>query len=163
MEFRTAHDIEFGVTRLLAAPRDVYNASIYAKQQPSRDTAHQNYVALYSSYISEFQWVFDDAVESWEADLDELIEDGATLEDAIQSKIELCAAGPAESKPLVWLIRKYWLDCEEVGNCLAPDVRVRPEVLLLQWACEDGQHQFVQLLTAMPYWPIGLDENGNWC
>jgi len=27
---------------------------------------------------------------------------------------------------------------------------------------EEGLKDYVRLLTCMPYWPIGLDENGNW-
>lgn len=149
--------------RLMEAPRDVSTASVYAGTQPSHGDAHVRYSALYSNYVSNFHGIFEEVVEDWEASLDELIEEGATLENAIQSKIENCAAGPAESKLLVWLVRKYWLDCEEIGKGLDPEARVRPEVLLLRWLADDGHDQFVELLTAMPYWPIGLDEDGNWC
>ena len=97
--------------------------------------------------------------EVWESDLDEMIESGSSVGEAIQFKLDNCAAGPAEHPHLVWLVRKYWLACAEIDAAS----RVRPEVFLLKWLIDHGHRDYVTLLTAMPYWPIGLDENGNWC
>ncbi|WP_295076492.1 hypothetical protein [Tabrizicola sp.] len=160
---RTAHDVNIGLMRLLSAPRDVKSSVPYTDKEISAEQAATAYRRLFTSYIGDFAEVYECASETWEADLDELIEGGSTPSAAIQYKLDQCAAGPAEHPYLVWLVRNYWLACDEIGQELPDAEKVRPEVFLLAWLQEDGRREYVQLLTAMPYWPIGLDENGNWC
>lgn len=162
MKFRTEHGVELGYQRLMAAPRDVTSALDYPVDQPQLESARGEYRRLFKAYLRDFKDVFIETVELWESDLDELMEEGAGLHEAIEEKIDLCAAGPAENPIFIWLIRKYWLKCDELGQESTAQA-VRPEVFLLGWLRDDGHDDYVQLITAMPYWPIGLDEHGNWC
>jgi hypothetical protein len=40
---------------------------------------------------------------------------------------------------------------------------VPPQVFLFGWLVSEGGHdEWVEVMTAMPYWPIGLSEQGEW-
>jgi hypothetical protein len=41
--------------------------------------------------------------------------------------------------------------------------RVAPQDVLLRWLADSGADDCVELATAMPYWPIELDGEGQWC
>ena len=42
------------------------------------------------------------------------------------------------------------------------DQHIAPELSLLAWL-RDGRHDsWVEVLTALPYWPVGLDAKGRW-
>lgn len=163
MDLRTRHSIDLGKERLLNAPRDVVSVPTCPEQETQRQFADREFQQMFQSYLKDMADVYEIASETWEADLDELIEYGSTEEQAIETKLGICAAGPAENLSLTWLIRKYWLECDMRNRHCDKSRRVRPETLLLSWL-EPGRHDdFIRLLTCMPYWPIGLDENGNWC
>jgi hypothetical protein len=160
---RTAHDVKTGIVRLLSAPRDIKLKSTHEDLEISLGSAPINYRHLFHQYAEDFVDVYELVSEVWESDLDELVDNGSSVAEAIQTKLDGCAAGPAQHPNFVWLVRKYWLECARTGETAIGLQRVRPEVFLLKWMMEQGRDDYVQLLTAMPYWPIGLDENGNWC
>ena len=37
-----------------------------------------------------------------------------------------------------------------------------PEEFLLRWLVTDRLDELAEFLAGMPYWPIGMDEDGNW-
>lgn len=161
MPFRTSHDVDIGLRRLLSAPKDVVPPGPGGPRR--QDEAPKAYGALFSAYLTDMLEVFQVASEIWEADIDGLTAGGMTVGQAIESKLDEGAAGPANHPAVVWLVRRYWLECVALGARHPPADRVLPEVFLLEWLADAGHTDFVTLLTAMPYWPIGLDENGNWC
>lgn len=73
------------------------------------------------------------------------------------------AAGPASAPEFVWFIRHFWLRVDALNRTLPLERRVAPQDLLLGWLAEAGDDESVELATAMPYWPIGLDDQGQWC
>lgn len=42
------------------------------------------------------------------------------------------------------------------------EMSVPSEVLLLHWLLDGRHDSWIEALTCMPYWPIGLDGEGNW-
>ncbi len=160
---RTSHDIKLGIMRLMIAPRDVKPDLEFSPSDLPLEKAASTFCSLFQHYIADFVDVYELVSEVWESDLDELVEDGSSIEEAIQIKLDNCAAGPAEHPNLIWLVRKYWLSCAQLNTSISVLERVQPEVFLLKWLIDQERSDYVQLLTAMPYWPIGLDENGNWC
>lgn len=66
---------------------------------------------------------------------------------------------------VIAVFRKYWLLCEN-NNVLnkqnALDEYVNPRELTVDWLC--GKHDDIyRIIEAMPYYPIGIDENGDYC
>lgn len=153
------HNIKNGTYRLLRAPGDVRGRA----EETAPGTGSAGHRDLFAAYLRDFADVFALASETWNASVEERMETGLPMDEAILQTIEANGvAGPAGHPRVVWLVRKYWLACEEENRHSAASA-VPPEVFLLERLIESGHHDYVTLLTAMPYWPIGLDEHGNWC
>ncbi len=88
---------------------------------------------------------------------------GHTEEEAIRANYELRPAGPAARPEVVWVVRTYWLECVNINRQLPPNRRVPPETLLIEWLQNGGRSTLVAVLSGMPYWPIGIDQNGEFC
>ena len=71
-------------------------------------------------------------------------------------------AGPASYPGMVALVREYWLACDALNRKCAEEERVPPWTFLLSWLMDESHYEAVGVLACMPYWPIGLDEDGNW-
>jgi len=154
------HNVKNGIYRLLHAPDDVRPSALPPGGAKRPSEAHR---ALFRAYLDDLEEVYATAEASWNATVEEEIENGLELDDAILRSIELNGvAGPANHPAVVWLIRKYWLACDLANADLAAGF-VAPQHFLLDWLIREARDDYVILLTAMPYWPIGLDVNGNWC
>ena len=82
--------------------------------------------------------------------------------DALSCAYEAAFAGPASCLELLGVVHGYWVSCVELNATLAEAVRIPPEVMLLHWLLDGKHDSWVQCLTGMPYWPIGLDADGRW-
>ncbi|MBP7241251.1 hypothetical protein [Amaricoccus sp.] len=162
MKLLTSHNVKTGFYRLTMAPKDLRPRKGAISESHALATAPLSYKALFSDYLAEFHPVYDLAAARWNGDVEDLISQGLTFTQAIRTKIDDGVAGPAGHPRVVWLIRKYWLACCTL-NREGRTESILPETFLLEWLAETREDGFVQLLTAMPYWPIGIDENGNWC
>ncbi|RUX71553.1 hypothetical protein EN925_24860 [Mesorhizobium sp. M7A.F.Ca.US.006.04.2.1] len=153
------HNIQNGTYRLLRAPGDVRGRA----EEAAPGTGAAGHRGLFAAYLLDFVDVFAVASETWNASVQERMETGLPMGEAILRTIEAKGiAGPAGHPRVVWLVRKYWLACDE-ENRRSVSSAVPPEVFLLEWLIQGGHDDYATLLTAMPYWPIGLDEHGNWC
>lgn len=160
MKILTNHNITNGVWRLTNQPRDIWPDG--GADDLPRSAAPAELVRLYDNYLHDLDEVLAIAGETWNAEVEDRRNDGLDLDEAILDTIETNGvAGPAAHPTVVWLVRKYWLECARIGA--GQSKAVRPETFLLGWLIEDRRDDAVTLLTAMPYWPIGLDDNGNWC
>ena len=157
-----AHDVSKGITRLLSAPRDLPVMAEPAgppAQTGEADTHHR----LFARYVAELQWAVAVAIPWWNALVRRRLERGENEQTAIRANYELRPAGPASRPEVVWVVRSFWLECARVNRSVAPDRSVPPEVFLLKWL-ESPEHKLlVAVLSGMPYWPIGLDEDGAFC
>jgi hypothetical protein len=61
------------------------------------------------------------------------------------------------------VVREYWLKCDALNRKTTnTEDTVAPEDFVLGWLL-DGKHEKLgEFLADMPYWPIGMDEAGNW-
>jgi hypothetical protein len=162
MPFATIHSVERGLRRLLLAPRDLPPSAPWTDPPISPRGASDEHVTLFREYVEYLA----DAMAIAEAWWDGLIalgrEDGLDLQAAVAAAYERRFAGPASCAEVVWTIRTFWLRCVELNERTPYARRVPPEVLLLHWLWIDGHHEWVQVITGMPYWPIGLDGSGRW-
>ena len=86
----------------------------------------------------------------------------ANIDVAVENAYQTTLAGPAACSEIIWTVRKFWLECAKLNANHPTEMRVIPEVFLLQWLADDNQDEWVKVLSGMPYWPIGIDESGNW-
>ena len=164
MAFQPQHNVARGIQRLSLAPQDVpVRDPISWRDPPLRlDRATVRHQALFAEYKELLAEAMDIAEGWWDDMVQGAIDRGLSPPDAVKSAYAMAFAGPAARGEVVWTVRTYWLRCVALNREVAPDERVPPQVLLLRWLVDERQTKWVEILTGMPYWPIGLDEQGEW-
>ncbi|PEK98846.1 hypothetical protein [Bacillus sp. AFS017336] len=62
---------------------------------------------------------------------------------------------------IIAVFRKYWLKCEEL-NMLGEDEYANPRDFVVDWLSGTYQELY-EIIKSMPYYPIGVDEEGSYC
>lgn len=164
MTLRTTHSVQRGLHRLLKAPQDVPVKDAIAWREPMltpRD-ASPRHRALFDEYKAILADAMLIAYDLWEDRVRTHEDRGLATDAALKAAYSTFFAGPAACPQLIWVLRTYWLKCDALNRTLPPEQRVPPQVLLLGWPMHERRDDWIQVLTAMPYWPIGLDEHGQW-
>lgn len=155
------HDTELGANRLLAQPRDLPLGDIV--EIPLED-APESCRRLFVSYAADLDRACAIAIDWWNNLVRGSMErDGLDEMRAMRLNYEQRPAGPASRPEVVFVVRDYWLRTIALNQANRDRSGVAPQSLLLGWLPGNGHPDLYNILTAMPYWPIGLDENGNWC
>jgi hypothetical protein len=160
----TLHPTEEGIDRLL---HTMVEAGCYATwSAPDRpyNAADQSLQTLFRGYRKLLEKAREEAEPWWEGTVLAESSDGQSITpEAVEAAFDKRAAGPASDPRVVWVVRMVWMECVKRNNRLPPAEQVRPEYLMVQWLIDVGEAELVRLIACMPYWPIGLDENGEWC
>lgn len=154
--------LRLGIHRLLASPLDL--APCGARVWPPRrgNTGSSRHRDLFESYLSDLGEVIPEARRVWHRVLEECRKTAEDETQAVRQAIAFAPAGAAFDARVVWVIRKYWLACDSLNAGVSDDERVSPQVFTLQWLIDVGYRDAVEVLAGMPYWPVGLDSDGNW-
>jgi hypothetical protein len=160
---RTTHNVQTGAYRLHNAPKDVYTKMSYDRSDTALATASLPYRSAFEAYLDDMGLALAVASAAWEAKIDDLVASGLSEEDAIAQLIEESLAGPASHPIVAWAVRKHWLACDALNRTSESGRWVPPETLAIKWVHDAGHTEVLQLLSALPYWPVGLDEAGDWC
>lgn len=152
-----------GIQRLLSAPDDLAaSGAQIVRNRMELDAADAEYQALFKKYRKELKKVMSEAVDWWQGRVEVLTEDlGDAKAARLQNWREL-PAGPASDPYVVAVIRKYWLACHALNDSMPKTSQIAPQEFLLAWVVAEGDDATAEILSGMPYWPIGLDRNGNW-
>lgn len=163
MAIEIDHNVPKAVRQLLGAPSDL--REILPEQGESRSlaAATKDHQAQFARYCADFATVYPLAEEWWEGLVGAFLDEGLDRPGAVDEAYDKRPAGPASAPEFVWLVRHHWLEFDAINRRLEPQDRVPPETCLLGWLVEEKREDYVRLLTCMPYWPIGLDAQGNWC
>jgi hypothetical protein len=163
IEGLTLYGVDSARTRLLGAPRDLKEAWKRPKQPVAREDAGAAHRRLWREYETDLRNSVDEALFAWNARLRDIRKQtGSELPAAVAAAYQESPAGPAGSRHMVWVVRKYWLACEALNPSAPPKKRVPPEVFLFGWL-EDGAHEDeLTVLAQLLYWPIGLNDRGRW-
>jgi hypothetical protein len=156
------HNWQTGVRRLLSAPQDLPETAPLREQSIEREAASPRHRQLFEQYVRRLQWAVSIAARWWEGLVQKTVERGETPEEALRSNYLISPAGPASRPEVVWVVRTFWIDCEAINKEVNEGERVPPEVFLIGWLLDGSYREEVEVLSGMPYWPIGLDEDGNW-
>jgi hypothetical protein len=158
------HEVDRGLYRLLGAPRDVNGGTPVPDTSPSRDDADETLRQVFDSYLEGYQYLHDHCFRWWRGCIAAAQHEGCvSREEAITDAYVKRLAGPASASEFVWFIRHFWLRVDRVNRELPFERRAAPQDVLLQWLVDAGEEKYVALATAMPYWPIGLDDQRQWC
>lgn len=157
------HSVPKGVARLLSAARDLPSQVEASGELAEKGTGGDPHGQLFSRYLADLQWAVALAIPWWNAMVQRRIANGESAEEALRANYVLRPAGPASRPEVVWVVRTFWLECVRVNERVGTNRRVPPEVFLLKWLQRPEHDHLVAVLSGMPYWPIGLDENGSFC
>ena len=164
MQFTTIHDVQRGIHRLLQAPRDVAVKNPVEWKDPpatlhAATSRHQELFADYKEFLEE---ALEIAEEWWNDQIQVQLDDGLAPDAALNAVYANVFAGPAARPEVVWTLRTYWLKCDAINRETAVEEQVPPQVFLLSWLMDGSHDAWVQALTGLPYWPIGLSDSGQW-
>jgi hypothetical protein len=164
MPFHPRHDVGRGIHRLLMAPQDVpvRQAIPWRDPPPALSAAPPPHQALYAEYVGFLEEAVEIAEEWWDNMVQVAVDGGLPPADAERAVLHRVFSGPAAAGEVVWTLRTYWLRCAALNDEVKAEQRIPPQVLLLRWLVDAGRTPLVNVLTGMPYWPIGTDEKGNW-
>ncbi len=153
-----------GIQRLMHAMFDIGAYDGWAAPDRTLSEAAQDYQTLYEGYVALLRVAHTEAHRRWDGTVNALAKaEGLPLEVALEVAHDRQWAGPGGDPNVVWVVRLIWLECHRSNTEMPPEQRVRPETLLLQWLIDDNEEKLVELIGCMPYWPIGLGADGQWC
>lgn len=154
----TLFDPASGMRRLLSSPADIEPRDYPVLR---RDAAPQAFQALYDEYRERLWHAHLVAVPWWEDTIRAQERLGRDRAEAIDISFDKRIAGAAAHPAVVYVLREFWLRCVELCEAYSGR-KVAPETLLLQWLADAGESDLVAVVTCMPYWPMGMDADGNW-
>ncbi|MEH7351472.1 hypothetical protein [Gottfriedia acidiceleris] len=124
------------------------------------------YKNLFDEYVKEL-----DKAVSFEEDKLDFIREKMLIEGKSEVEIENYIMGNYDpiccSGRVIAVFRKYWLKCNDLNvnnKNNGSDEYINPKVFTIDWLSNDGDpYELVELMNGMPYYPIGIDENGDYC
>lgn len=156
--------VRSGVDRLLTAPSDLlrWDAHLVACE---RHEASQPHRQLFDAYVAELRPAVMRAIEIWDAEIAWAVRSSDGQSAAEESQWATYPAGPAVQPFFVEIVRRYWLACDELNREAPSPPCVAPEFFMLGWLADQlpVSDPVLQVLSCMPYWPIGQDFEGRWC
>ncbi len=155
--------VNSGGDRLLNMMLDAgYNLNLVCNDC-SYENASKEFQKLFDQYTEFLQLGAKEAIPYWQNFVKSLSESGDVTTEAVNRAFDLRMAGPASDATVVWIVRLFWLEISQRNKILNPEQRIRPEYILFQWLVDKGELELQKMLCCMPYWPIGIDKNEDWC
>jgi hypothetical protein len=155
--------IRNGISRLLTAPRDVLRWDAHIGD-PGKAAASPGHRSLFDRYKVDIRRAAKEAERIWDEELAAHAQELGDQKQATRAHWMMMPAGPGARPFFVALVRKYWLACDALNKTLPPEQAVAPEGLLLAWLADErlAGDPAVKVLACLPYWPVGLDADGQW-
>lgn len=157
------HMPENGWLRLYHSPKDVRAPVSLVLETPNFIETTDALKPLHAEYVQDFEDWSPREIEWWRHVVTQNLAEDGDVRAAAMAAYERWPAGPASREDMVGLFRKYWFACLEACKDLPEVQRMPPEDFLMSNMSSEIDPIRHLVVTAMPYWPIGLDENGNWC
>lgn len=153
---------DLGLHRLMSSPLDVVRCGAHAwtTGEGRGSELHQE---LFHAYVAELKEVVPEARRIWLEIIDDCERRTRDRASAMAEAVGFAPAGAAFDARVVHVVRKYWLACDALNRrTKAQEQKVSPQAFMLQWLVDIRYQDAVEVLAGMPYWPLGLDETGNW-
>lgn len=154
--------VQKGIRRLLEAPLTLKSCGAPIPEFMPWTGGSNAHRELFDEYREEVDYVAEVALQWWEETLRARTQLSPNEKQAVRKAWIDRPAGPASYPGLVALVRDYWLACHRLNIQLKADQQVPPWTFLLAWMLVGDYQQTVSVLACMPYWPIGLDQEGSW-
>ncbi|MGH1342463.1 MAG: hypothetical protein ACRBN8_12965 [Nannocystales bacterium] len=161
--FQLLHPTGHGISRLTGASHLMPSLPTVGTNLTAMADARSEYRSLFLAYERHLEAALSIA-ETWWGGIIEttMAHRGVKPAHAAAFAFDEYFAGPAACPELQWTIHHYWTRCVLLNAHMDVPSRVPPESLLLTWL-NDGKHVgWLEAISCLPYWPIGLDEEGRW-
>ncbi|MEI5909527.1 hypothetical protein WAK64_21095 [Bacillus spongiae] len=126
----------------------------------------KNYEKLFEQYVIELDKAVSYEEDRLDATRSKLGNEGKStdeIERFIRSRFDpICCSGR-----VVAVFREYWLKCHELNvynqkNNI--DSYVNPKDFTVDWLSKNGDpYELYSIIDGMPYYPIGINEDGDYC
>lgn len=156
------HWRRMGIARLLTAPLDLRLSTKTAFLDTDGDKRPERHVVLFNAYVRDLEAVVPEAKKIWLAIIERVQQTIPDRDEAMIEALKFQPAGAAFDARVIGVVRRYWLACHALNGSAPEAERVSPQMFLLQWLISADYHDAVDVIAGMPYWPIGLDPDGNW-
>jgi hypothetical protein len=157
------HDVARGLERLLGAGADLRPRASAATNDLSLAEADDTHQLAHAAYLRDLERALIEAERSWARELAHREARGSTREQALDDLHLRQRAGMAGHPRVLGVLQAYWALCHEINHALVDSTRhVAPETLLLSWTRDGRRESWLEILSALPYWPVGLDADGRW-
>ena len=118
---------------------------------------------MFQQYVKALAAAKEDAETWWESLIETEQERVGDRDQAIENVNERRPTGAMSLGASDAVVREYWLKCDALNRKTRDlEERVAPEDFLLRWLVDNRRDELAEFLAGMPYWPIGMDEDGNW-
>jgi len=147
------------VRRLLLAAKD-FSPNVEYVRHSAGSAAHRS---LFRQYVTALKAAKEEAESWWESLIYMEQKRTGDRDQAVENVNERRPTGAMSLGASDAVVREYWLKCDGLNRKTKnPEERVAPEEFLLLWLVNDHLNDLAEFLAGMPYWPIGMDENGDW-
>lgn len=161
-DFAHRHDVARGLERLLGAGADLRARASTTAREPSLAEADDTHRLAHAAYLRDLERALSEAERTWAHELAHREARGSTREQALDDLYSR-RVGPAGHPRVLGVIQAYWALCHEINHALVDATHhVAPENLLLGWLRDGRRDSWLEILSALPYWPVGLDADGKW-
>lgn len=144
---------------LIQAAKDIRGNSRLESDMIRANIRHKE---LFQLYLEELIYAKDWADSWWKSIIQtefERIGDSTLAKRNVARQIP---GGAATHGGNIAVIRKYWLACIALNRELAQADVVQPEDFLLGWLIQASHFDLAEFVSELPYWPIGMDNDGEW-
>lgn len=119
--------------------------------------------ALFRRYLVELSEAKELAEDWWSALIDAEEEDRTGDREQAVKNVELRRpVGPVGHGAVIEVVRRFWLECAALNREVDETDRVAPEEFVLGWLLGPEYQELAKFLSNLPFWPMGLDWEGNW-
>lgn len=157
------HRVDRALKRLLCLSRDVKGIPEIPATRPTRANASASVAALYQAYLDDVLPVAKKAQHEWKHFVDASTKIHGSHSEGMRVSLVARLSGMSANEDFVSCIRRHWFAVTQNNLTLPLEERVAPEDVLLLWPYEDELEDIFQVVVTMAYWPLGLDDDGNWC
>ena len=159
-DFELRHGLVPGLRRLLGAGLDLRPAGIPNHSLGEASDLHR---FAHYAYIRDLEGALRAAELHWRRELGRREHLGMNPEQARADLDKAEPVGPVGHPRVLGVIQAYWALCHEINGLLTDTKQhAAPEQVLLGWLRDGTRETWVEVLTAMPYWPIALDRSHTW-
>jgi len=161
--FELMHPPIWGIRRLTGASRRMPSLQTVARPIATFGEAPLEYQRLFFAYEHHLEAALSIAEQWWAAAVDTTMARhriGASQAAALA--FDQHFGGPAACPELQWTVHHYWTECVRLNARTDVSCHAPPESLLLAWLQDDNHRGWLEAVSCLPYWPIGLDGAGRW-